>query len=167
MTKFFKAGMAITASFLVAGCAANGPQTSEIGEQSGATKQYVSGGKLLAVDSDEAKRVKAIFTENHRRDHCKARTLIEAAVPALEAHSAFPLANNQPPAADFVSGFIKIRFVDAKLEAIPPEYRGIWNALTGDGDKALSELERNDAVRLWKSARSKFSFTCPRPPRPT
>ena len=147
----------------LAGCASEPErQSSEIGGKT-ETKKYLVNGKIVEPGSSQASEAEELFQELDRRKHCDAQALVDGALPALEAHTGFPLANNEPPAAKFVEGFIKLRALAQKMRNSPEEYPAIWMSLTGDGDKAFSQKERDDAVRLWKRARSSFDFTCPRP----
>lgn len=120
---------------------------------------------MVSPSSPEGRAALDVFREGRRIKHCDARELVENSIPDLVTHETFPLANNQYPASDFVTGIIKLREIDLNFGPLPPEYTDIWRVLTGDGDKSFNASERDEVVRLWKGAGSEFSFDCPRPER--
>lgn len=95
------------------------------------------------------------------RSYCKKFAEADNAIPALATNNQFPLAQNQTPASEFVGPFISLRLKGREIGILPIAHSKIWNILTLDSDKILTEAERNDIVDLWLYTKTWLKISCP------
>ncbi|GAB1363953.1 hypothetical protein MASR1M32_31890 [Rhodobacter sp.] len=117
-------------------------------------------GEEVAFNTDEATEAMLSSSQHDIARICEGYLKASKALPALAAHENFPLANNKPPATDFVSGVQEMLHWGRGVGYGPLEFQMIWSNIVEDKDGAFSREERDNVVALWEHSMSWNPVIC-------
>jgi hypothetical protein len=130
------------------------------GSTANAEMRFYVDGKEVELNTSAATEVFINTMATDFENSCSGYLMMQAALPDLAAATEFPIANNLPPAKDFVAGFLQLDHWGLNMGYRPLSFELIWENIAGDKDKAFSREERDNVVALWSSTTATTPLNC-------